>query len=173
MKGDATGPRTITADRGTVDFVKNCSEFHGNVHVRDKENSLKCGDLFLYAAKAAPVPKEGQPKPASIDDDPFALANASLAPARINLTDTLNLTRILCQKEVQFSHRDENGKVQQAGGDQADYVVADRIMVVTGTPEKRPWILSEGWRQEADRILVNTEDGTMRADGNIRTVAEK
>ena len=174
MKGGAAGPRTISADRGTVDFVKNLSEFHGKVHVRDKENSLKCEDMFLYAAKPAPEPPKGAPaKPAGIDDDPFALPDAALAPNRINLTDTLGLTRILCKSNVLFSRHDPEGKLQKAGGDQADYVVADRIMTVTGTPEKRPWILAEGWRQEADRILVNTADGTMRGVGNIRTVAEK
>lgn len=174
MKSGSAGPRTITSDRGTVDFVKNISEFHGHVFVRDPENSLKCDDMFLYAAKPAPVPPPGAPaKAAGIDDDPFAIADAAAVPTRINLTDTLDLTRILCKNNVFFSRRNTDGKVQKAGGDQADYVVADRIMNVTGKPGEQPWMSAEGRRMYADKIIVNTEDETMKAVGNTRTVVEK
>ncbi len=174
MKGGAAGPRTITADRGTVDFITNVSEFHGKVFVRDPENSLKCEDMFLYASKPAPAPAPGAPaKPAGIDDDPFAIADASAVPSRINLTDTLDLTRILCKNNVLFSRRNTDGKVQKAGGDQADYVVADRIMLVTGKPDEQPWMSAEGRRMYADKIIVNTENETMEAVGHTRTVAEK
>ena len=108
-----------------------------------------------------------------LDDDPFAIADATAVPTRINLTDTLDLTRILCKNNVLFSRRNTDGKVQKAGGDQADYIVADRIMTVTGKPGEQPWMSAEGRRMYADRIIVNTETETMDAVGNTRTVAEK
>ncbi|MPN61499.1 hypothetical protein SDC9_209236 [bioreactor metagenome] len=109
----------------------------------------------------------------NIDDDPLALKNAALVPARISLTDSLDLTRVLCRNNVLFSRKGEDGKSQQAGGHQADYVVADRVMVVTGKPGEQPWMSAEGRRMYSDRIFVNTEDGRMWGDGNIRTVEEK
>ncbi|HCH85499.1 MAG TPA: hypothetical protein DFL85_08305, partial [Lentisphaeria bacterium] len=173
MKGGSAGPRTISADRGRVDFTKHLSEFHGNVHVRDDENSLKCDDMYLYAGKpAAGSGKEGEAPKAGIDDDPFALPGAETVPARISLTDTLDLKRVLCQNNVLFVRRTSDGQVQRAGGHQADYVVADRVMVVTGEPGKQPWMSAEGRRMYADRIIVNVENETMNAVGNTATVAE-
>ncbi len=173
MKGGSNGARTISSDQGAVDFTKNISEFHGNVHVRDAESSLKCDDMFLFAGKAQEVEAALQASTPDIDDDPFALANASVVPTRINLTDSLDLTRVLCQNNVFFQRRTADGKWQKAKGNQADYVVASRKMYVTEEPGKQPWMSAEGQRMYGDRIIANVEDETMFAEGNTRTVPEK
>jgi len=111
-------------------------------------------------------------KKPDIDADPFAMQGASLTPIRINLTDNLNLTRVLAQNQVLFTRRAE-GKTQKAGGHQADYVVANRVMILTGKPDEQPWMSAEGKRSYADRILFNTEDGSMNAEGHTRVVPEK
>ena len=88
------------------------------------------------------------------------------------LFSELDLKRVLCQNNVLFVRRTSDGQVQRAGGHQADYVVADRVMVVTGEPGKQPWMSAEGRRMYADRIIVNVENETMNAVGNTATVAE-
>ncbi|MBS1369683.1 MAG: hypothetical protein HPZ91_06965 [Lentisphaeria bacterium] len=173
MKGGSGTPRKISSDRGQVDFRKNITEFHGSVHVRDAGNSLKCDDMYLFAGKAPAAPEKGAPAPApDLDDDPFALASAGKVPARISLTENLDLRRVLCQNNVLFVRRTAGGEVQRAGGHQADYVVADRVMVMTGEPGKQPWMSAEGRRMYADRIIVDVVTETMRAEGNTSAVTE-
>lgn len=174
MKGGSAGPRTISADRGRIDFANQLSEFHGNVHVRDDENSLKCGEMYLYAGTpATESPQEEAAPKKGLDDDPFALPGAETVPARISLTDTLDLKRVLCRDDVLFSRHTSDGQLQEAGGQQADYIVADRVMVVTGKAGSQAWMGAEKRRMYADKIVVNVENETMNAIGNTATVAEK
>ena len=170
MKNSSGKPRRISADRGQVDFRKQLTEFHGKVFVRDEENSLKCDDMYLFAGKAPVVSETGaaasQP---SLDDDPFALEAAETVPARISLTDELDLQRVLCRNNVLFVRRTTDGELQRAGGNEADYVVANREMIVTGTPEEKPWMSAEGRRLYSDRIIVDVVAETMRGENGTAT----
>ncbi len=170
MKNSSGKPRKISADRGQVDFRRNITEFHGKVYVRDEENSLKCDDMFLFAGKAPAAPAKGEAAAQpNLDDDPFALESAGTVPARISLTDELDLQRVLCQNNVLFVRRTTGGELQRAGGHEADYVVANREMVVTGKPGEQPWMSAEGRRLYSDRIIVDVVTETMRGENGTAT----
>ncbi|WP_294504202.1 LptA/OstA family protein [uncultured Victivallis sp.] len=172
MRNSSGKPRRISAERGQVDFRKNLTEFHGNVYVRDEENSLKCDDMYLYAGKSPAVPAKGgaaAPRQPNLDDDPFALEEAETVPARISLTDELDLQRVLCRNNVLFVRRTSTGELQRAGGNEADYVVANREMIVTGKPGEKPWMSAEGRRLYSDRIIVDVVTETMRGENGTAT----
>ncbi len=178
MAGNSAGARVLKADHGIIDLVKNESEFHDNVSVKDDLSVLKCDNMYIYTAK---VPKESAPEAApqkkaapSIDDDPDAdpfaskALKAEMVPTRIMLTDGLDLERILCVGNVHLARKDERGKLQQAFGEQAEYIVANKEIVLTGKPGQRPRMTAEGGMMRGDRVVVNTATGTMRVLGHTQ-----
>ncbi|WP_295812425.1 LptA/OstA family protein [uncultured Victivallis sp.] len=173
MLGNSKGPRTLRAERGIVDLVKNESEFHDKVSLVDDQGTLKCEDMYLFTRKSVPQQAAAAPvvKPPVEEDpdaDPFsteAPAKGSV-PARIALTDTLELARVLCKRNVEISRRTKEGELQRAGGEQADYRVEDKKIIMTGTPESRPWMSAQGGRISGDRILVDLANETMKVLGN-------
>ena len=173
MLGNSKGPRTLRAERGIVDLVKNESEFHDKVSLVDDQGTLKCEDMYLFTRKSVPqqavaAPVVKPPVEEDPDADPFsteAPAKGSV-PARIALTDTLELARVLCKRNVEISRRTKEGELQRAGGEQADYRVEDKKIIMTGTPESRPWMSAQGGRISGDRILVDLANETMKVLGN-------
>ncbi|MDR0931549.1 MAG: hypothetical protein LBM70_00805 [Victivallales bacterium] len=172
LKGDSSKQRKISADCSSVDFRKQITEFHRNVYMRDEENSIKCDDMYLFAGKALTLKDAQGRQGQNIDDDPFVLSSAETVPARINLTEHLDLKRVICRNNVRFVRRTLNGDVQRAGGYQADYLVANREIIVTEKPGKQPWMSVEGRRMYADRIIVDVANESMQAEGNTSAVAE-
>ena len=102
------------------------------------------------------------------DADPFSSSAPAKdgAPARIALTDTLELARVLCKRNVEISRRTKEGELQRAGGEQADYMVEEKRIIMTGTPQSRPWMSAQGGRISGDRILVDLANETMKVLGN-------
>ena len=173
MLGSGGGSRELNADRGVLDLIRNESEFHGHVAIRDALSQLNCDDMFIYTAKSRPAAETEAEKPAEDDDpdaDPFAdrRFRAEMVPARIMLTDGLDLERILCTGNVHLARKDEAGKLQQAFGERAEYIVADKRIVLTGTPAKRPMMTAEGGMMRGDRVVVDTATGNMRVSGRTR-----
>ena len=68
-----------------------------------------------------------------------------------------------------FVRRTTGGELQRAGGHEADYVVANREMVVTGKPGEQPWMSAEGRRLYSDRIIVDVVTETMRGENGTAT----
>ena len=92
----------------------------------------------------------------------------STVPARIGLSDGLELSRILCERNVELSRRTKEGELQQAFGERADYVVADRKVVMTGTPDNPPKMHASGSTMRGDRVIVFMENEQMKVEGNTR-----
>ncbi len=172
MLGGSKGARTLTAARGKLDFEKHVSEFHDKVVVTDDQGKLKCEELYLYATPMKPgavKPGDSEGAPAGVDDDPFAsTAAVATVPARIGLSEDLELNRILARRNVELSRRTREGDLQQAFGNQADYVVADRKVVMTGTPDSQPKMRASGSTMRGDRVIVFMEDERMKVEGNTR-----
>ncbi len=141
FKRGSTQPMLLTADRGMADLRKDRSEFHGNVKVREEQTELDCQSLFLQAAKAP----QGALKPLKvlsadeeIDRDPLALQEMTDVPSQLNIGEGRELKEVIAVKDVVMRRILENGKKQTATGDRAHYTVADRTVVLTGSPEKPP-----------------------------------
>ena len=173
--GNSSGNRILKADHGILDLEKNQSEFHGSVDVRDDLSSLTCDDMFIYTAKSAPGVQSAAPAPSAAveedpDADPFASAELKpdMVPSRIMLTDGVDLERILCTGNVHVSRKDDAGKLQEAFGDRAEYIVANKEVVLTGTPEERPRMTAEGGTMRGDRVVLNTATGEMNVFGNTQ-----
>ena len=173
MLGGSKGPRTLRAERGSVDLVKNESEFHDKVTLVDDQGTLKCEEMYLFTRKSAPqspasAPAVKTPAEEDPDADPFSSSAPAKdgAPARIALTDTLELARVLCKRNVEISRRTKEGELQRAGGEQADYMVEEKRIIMTGTPQSRPWMSAQGGRISGDRILVDLANETMKVLGN-------
>ena len=94
------------------------------------------------------------------------------APSRIAISDSQDLKRIVCKREVVLLRRNSKGKLQRAGGDQAVYTVDNKEVVITADRPNRPWIRSEGRKQFSDIIRsdIGTED--LRCIGNIEIMPD-
>lgn len=177
VMGNSKGPRTLKAARGVVDLVKNTSEFHDKVSMVDDQGRLKCEEMYIYATKipaGTPVKVEPQPETKSaaelLDDaDPLMEGRPERkdsVPQRIALNDELELSKVICRRNVELERRTKEGELQQAGGHEAVYTVADKRIVMTGTETEQPWMGSKEGRIRGNRILVNLEDESMKVDGN-------
>ncbi|MBO5308193.1 MAG: hypothetical protein J6C40_09335 [Lentisphaeria bacterium] len=175
LTGNKTGgAQTIVARRGEMDLLKNESQFHENVVVTDSNGVVKCQELYLYSA---PVETAAQNKPAvkePVIDDPDAdpltmgITRKNAAPEKIMITDNMELTRIVCKREVQLERKTAKG-VQKAVGDMADYIVSSGEAVLTAEEGKQPWMQDEsGTRMSGDKIIVNVKDESMNVVGNSR-----
>ena len=165
--------RTIKSDSADLNFEKGESEFHGKVNVEDGESTLKCENLFIYTATGRGADdKTAKASGGNIDDDPFAAVSdqrkVSRVPTRITLVDNLELSRILCVDNVSLYRKTARGE-QRAGGDRAEYKVAERTIVVTGSPKAQPWMMAEdGQRFTGDSIVVDVEHESMKVEGRTR-----
>lgn len=191
LTGSSNTKRTVTARQGILDFMSNESEFHGDVKVHDEQGDLTCQDMYLYATKtdAAQADKNAKNaksagKPVKVvdpdadpmlagDADPFAAGmdkkgESTGVPDRISLMPGLELSRIVCKKDVLLVRRTPKGE-QRAAGEMADYQVATKKIIMTGTPEVQPWMMEEqGSKIAGDRIVVDVESGTMKVDGRTQ-----
>ncbi|MBR2642827.1 MAG: hypothetical protein IKD46_06825 [Lentisphaeria bacterium] len=140
--GSGGGPMHMTADMGRVDLIKNISEFHGNVKVREEQGQLDCQDLYLYgkeasAAKAASAKAVSAQADAfagldSLDDDPFGKNNTKEVPQVIALGDGRELDRVVALKDVILVRKLASGGEQRATGQKAEYFVSRRLVELTG-----------------------------------------
>ena len=172
--GKSSGNRILKADHGILDLEKNQSEFHGSVDVRDDLSALTCDDMFIYTAKSGTESPTTSAAAITVEEDPDADPFASeelkpdMVPSRIMLTDGVDLQRILCTGNVHVSRKDDAGKLQEAFGDRAEYIVADKEVVLTGTPEMPPRMTAEGGMMRGDRVVLNTATGEMNVFGNTQ-----
>lgn len=89
-------------------------------------------------------------------------------PERIELAEGLELSRILCLKDVELTRRTKTGEVQRAGGQKADYVVADKKIIMTGDDREKPWMSASGGRLKGKRIIVYVDSERMEVDGGTQ-----
>ena len=132
-----TNPIRMTADHGRVDLVKNISEFHGGVKVREEQGRLDCEDLYLYGKEVASVKTAGVPEKTtagidSLDDDPFAGIDSKQVPQVIGLGDGRALDRVVALKDVVLVRKLASGGKQRATGQKAEYFVSRRLVELTG-----------------------------------------
>jgi len=172
LQGGSGTTRTLKSDNGFLDFVKNEAEFHGKVNILDDQGNLKCEDMYIYTAKAADKKPKGA-KNEDIDADPFAAkkdgeSNQNAAPETIVLADGVELSKIICKNNVEISRKTSKNELQQAFGQQAEYHVGNKKIIMTGTKEKQPWMKVEQGRMFGDRIIVLMETEEMKVDGNTR-----
>ena len=179
LTGKGGGKQTITAKRGEMDLLKNESQFHENVVVTDSDGTLKCQELYLYSSPVAPVAKEKTVAKEPVIDDPDAdplsqgIARKNAAPEKIMITDEMELSRVLCKRDVLLERKTLKG-VQKAAGDTADYVVASGVAVLTADEGKRPWMQDEtGTRMSGDKIIVNIKEESMKVEGNSQLDIKK
>ncbi|WP_288592776.1 LptA/OstA family protein [uncultured Victivallis sp.] len=177
MFGNSKSARTLKSGHAVVDMLKNESEFHEKVEMVDDQGTLKCEDMFVYAEKSAPAAAQTAAKSAAKphspdlppDDDGFAVEESgSEVPERIELAEGLELSRILCLKDVELTRRTKTGEVQRAGGQKADYVVADKKIIMTGDDREKPWMSASGGRLKGKRIIVYVDSERMEVDGGTQ-----
>lgn len=169
--------RILNAEHAMWDLLKDYSEFHNKVVVyRGETDALHCRDMYVFTRESSPdEEKTATLKKAAdpLDEDPFALdMGENSVPARIALSDGLNLKRIVCKHEVVMVKRASNGQLQRAGGDQAVYRVADKEMILTAEPPRRPWLRSDGRKQFCDIIRSDTETEDLRGIGNVQVMPD-
>jgi lipopolysaccharide export system protein LptA len=178
--------RTLKAANAMSDLLADYSEFHGNVSIHDNGTDIYCKDMYVFTG-AAPVTEtvtdeKGNKKPVekkiseeeALDADPFEMdMGENSAPSRIAISDSQDLKRIVCKREVVLLRKDNKGNLQRAGGDQAVYTVDTKEVVLTAERPRRPWMRSNGRKQFSDIIRsdIGTED--LRAIGNIEVMPDK
>ena len=173
-------PRILRAANAMSDLLRDYSEFHGNVTVIDGNTEIRCRDMYIFTAPAPQLPgTAATPVPESsataenlpiddIDADPFAMdMGEDSVPTRIALTDTQDLKRIVCQKDVEILRKDKRGQLHRAGGDRAVYTTKTREIVLTAERPNRPWLRSNGRRQYCDIIRSDMATEDLRGIGNV------
>lgn len=176
-----TSRRILKAANGMSDLLKDYSEFHGNVNIIDGNTEIFCKDMYIFTG-ASPINEEiienvkvkkPQKTPEeleeeALDADPFAVdMGEDSVPTRIAISDSRDLKRIVCQKQVVLLRRDNRGKIQRAGGDRAVYTVNTREVVLTAERPRRPWLRADGRKQFCDIICSDMETQDLRGIGNV------
>lgn len=170
----------MTADMGRVDLIKNISEFHGNVKVREEQGQLDCQDLYLYG-KEAPASKVASAKtvPAqedafagldSLDDDPFGKTNAKEVPQVIALGDGRELDRVVALKDVVLIRKLASGGEQRATGQKAEYFVSRRLVELTGEAPEYAQVIDANPQNNGRgrKITVFLDRESVAFDGRVQ-----
>lgn len=154
----SSAKRTLNAERGRIDLLENLSEFHGDVKVSDEQGKLECDSLYLYAVPDQSEVQEVAAAP-DPDADPFELESFSeaTAPSKIALGNNMQLERVVCRDRVKLTRNSPDGKLQQAGGELGEYLVAGQIMTITGTPESRAWLREDEFRRECEKLIYHLD----------------
>ena len=171
LSGKSNGARVLRADYCRADLTRHLSHFRGNVNVNDDENALRCEDMYLYgvrrltptAAATAAAKKAAEEDP---DADPFALPgfNEDSVPTAINITDDVQLKKILCLGDVVLKRTDPDTKrIQEAGGGRCVYMPELRVATLTDTPPNRPWVRAEGRQQYGSRIVYDLNENIFKS----------
>jgi lipopolysaccharide export system protein LptA len=185
MKDGKKEVRVLKAANAKSDLIANYSEFHGSVSIKDGITEIYCRDMYIFTG-ASPVneviiengntqvaagPKVSEEE--ALDADPFAMdMGENSVPKRIAISDTHDLKRVVCKREVVLLRRDKNGKLQRAGGDQAVYTVDTREVVLTAERPRRPWLRSEGRKQFCDIIRSDMATEDLRGIGNVEVMPD-
>ena len=174
--------RVLKAGNAMSDLLKDYSEFHGDVSVVDGNTEIHCRDMYIFTGaspidevivenvpvKTTAAAESGDLDDEDLDADPFALdMGENSVPTRIAVSDTRDLKRIVCQKQVVLLRRDNKGKIQRAGGDRAVYTVNTREVVLTAERPRRPWLRSDGRKQFCDIIRSDMATEDLRGIGNV------
>ena len=172
-----TLPRILRAANAMSDLLKDYTEFHGDVTVIDGNTEIRCQDMYIFTAPAPKLPASTSPdlpppgKLSPLDDldaDPFAMdMGEDSVPTRIAITDSQDLKRIVCQKNVEIRRKDKREQIYRAGGDRAIYTIKTREVVLTAERPRRPWLRSNGRRQYCDIIRSDMETEDLRGIGNV------
>lgn len=126
-KKDEANESVLTSEYGYLYFLENRAEFHNKVKVVDKDIILDAEKLLIFAKKI--------PEGDKIIDPP-----KGVAPDRIKINEELELDRIEAHKNVIVERVNEGDDSEKAYGEKGVYTVADKKIVLTGTPEKSPMI---------------------------------
>ena len=164
LSGKSSGTRRIYADHIRADLTRHLSRLHGSVRIKDDENRLDCDEMYLYGVRklsGLALPKRSAVAANDPDADPFALPgfNEDSVPAAINITDDVQLKKILCLGNVKMERTDPDTKrKQEAGGNRCVYLTNRRIITLTDTPPRRPWLRAEGRQQYGSKIVYDLND---------------
>lgn len=170
--------RILKSANAMSDLLKDYSEFHGDVVIIDGNTEIHCRDMYIFTGASpideviventAQAEEKDEFDEESLDADPFALdMGENSVPSRIAISDSRDLKRIVCQKQVVLLRRDKKGRLQQAGGDRAVYTVNTREVVLTAERPNRPWLRSEGRKQFCDIIRSDLATEDLRGIGNV------
>ena len=168
LSGKSSGTRRIYADHVRADLTRHLSRLNGSVRIKDEENQLDCDEMFLYGVRkvaGAAAAKKNAPAD-DPDADPFALPgfNEDSVPAAINITDDVQLKKILCLGNVRMTRTDPDTKrKQEAGGNRCVYLTERRLITLTDIPPRRPWLRAEGRQQYGSRIVYDLNDNIFRS----------
>lgn len=172
--------RTLKSANAMSDLLADYTEFHGKVMINDGNTEIYCRDMYVFTG-AAPinesiVEENGEKKPVkkelseeeALDADPFEMdMGENSAPSRIAISDSQELKRIVCKRDVVLLRRDSKGNIQRAGGDQAVYTVDTKEVVLTAERPNRPWMRTNGRKQFSDIIRSDIGSEDLRSIGNI------
>jgi len=166
LSGKSSGTRKIYADSARADLTRHLSHLHGSVKIHDDESAMNCDEMFLYgvrrmSAAAAAAAKQDDP-----DADPFALPGFTedSVPSVINITDDVQLKKVLCLGNVALKRIDPDTKrTQEAGGNRCVYMPEKQVVVLTDTPPRRPWLRAEGRQQYSSRIVYDLKGNIFKS----------
>ena len=169
--------RLLKAEHAMSDLLKNRSEFHKNVYLKEDANELFCKDMFVYTGAAPQIPDADKKADTPVDDpdaDPFELKQTeNAAPSRIALSDGIDLERIVCKNNVILINKDKDGKITHAGGDTAIYTVKTGDIVITADSPRRAMLRRAGRIQYSNIIRGNLRTEELNGEGNVQVVPDE
>ena len=161
------GKRIAVAKRSETDLKKNVARFYENVSIYDEKSRVDCDRMTVYAVPFT-APAAGN-KTVDPDADPFALGKTEdSVPSNIMLGKDMELQRVFCEDNVRLSST-ENGRLIQAGGEEAEYLAATRKMVLKSNAPQRAWMQAEGRKQWCDKIIFDVDEERIYSSGGTYT----
>ncbi|MCQ2378822.1 MAG: LptA/OstA family protein [Victivallaceae bacterium] len=153
LGGGGRSGRRFSTDILVSDQVRDFSELHGDVCMRDDETKLECEEMFIFGKPKTEIVEEEDP-----DADPFAILDSeSYAPSRVLIDSDSELDKIVCERNVRVTNGKNGGKRSRAEGDHGLYRVVDKRFTITADPGQYCRIRSDGRIQRCERIHYELE----------------
>lgn len=170
--------RTLKAEHAMSDLIKNRSEFHKDVYLKEDNNELFCRDMFVYTDTAPEVPateKNAEKRPDDDPDaDPFEIKiKENAAPSKVAISNGVELQRVVCKNDVVLINTDKKNNVTRAEGDTAIYTVKTADVVITADAPRRATLRRDGKIQYSDIIRGNLREEELQGEGNVRVLPDK
>ena len=170
--------RTLKAEHAMSDLIKNRSEFHKDVYLKEDNNELFCRDMFVYTGTAPEVPaaaKDARKRPEDDPDaDPFDIEiKENAAPSKVAISNGVELQRVVCKNNVVLINTDKKNNVTRAEGDTAIYTVKTADVTITAEPPRRATLRRDGKIQYSDIIRGNLREEELQGEGNVRVIPDK
>ncbi len=160
---------SLTAEHGVIDMRNNVVEFKDNVRIMDSRAQISAGRFQAFLSDAIPTADGGIAAPVTEESlSPELMLEPDYqnsVPNQVSIGDKKNLTKLSFTENVLITGKDQSGTEFTARGEQADYIVSERLIRMPKVNGVRP-LLGQGKKiTENDEVEVDLASGSPEPRG--------